>query len=601
MKRNFLILFSVLSLTTISVQSQTYSIVIKGGHVIDPKNNIAQVMDVAINDGKIVLVAKNIDTKKATQVVNARDMYVTPGLIDIHTHDFLGVEPNHQYENGNLAIQPDGFTFRNGVTTVVDAGSSGWRTFPTFKAQTIDQSKTRVLAFLNIVGEGMRGGYEQNANDMDAKMSALVAKEYKNIIVGFKLAHFEGHDWTPADRAVEAGNLAGGIPVMVDFGGSNPPLSIEELFMKHLRPGDIFTHCFAQLINSREYILDLQTKKIKPFVWEARKRGIIFDVGYGGISFSYSQAIPALNEGFYPNSISTDLHVGSMNAAMKDMLTTMSKFMAMGMDLKSVITASTWNPAKEIKHEELGNLSVGSGADVAILNIRKGKFGLFDYTGYKIEADKKFECELTIRDGKIVYDLNGIANPVVTSINSLVDGKINKNENLAKWYDSKVWLNGVPLISHESINQQEFSKQYHKNKIWWDEAFGFLKTHDLANLKPGSYVIDSGNVIATVSEMPAKDIDQVNWEAHRTFNDLQYIIKGKVRMGIASISDLNSIVKVPYDNKTDNENFSVSGEKYYDAEPGTFFIFSPQDIHRPAIKVAGYDVIKKIVIKVRVP
>ena len=152
------------------------------------------------------------------------------------------------------------------------------------------------------------------------------------------------------------------------------------------------------------------------------KRGIVFDVGYGGISFAFSQAIPAIKEGFYPNSISTDLHVGSMNAAMKDMLTTMSKFMGMGMDLKSVITASTWNPAKEIHREELGNLSVGSGADVAILNIRKGKFGLFDYTGFKIETDKKLECELTVRDGKIVYDLNGIANPIVIS-NSRADRK----------------------------------------------------------------------------------------------------------------------------------------------------------------------------------
>lgn len=415
MRKKTVILFFILSLTIMAVQSQTYSIVIKGGHVIDPKNNIDQVMDVAINDGKIVLVEKNIDTKNAIQVVNATDRIVTPGLIDMHTHVFWGVEPDHQYENGNLAIQPDGFTFRNGVTTIVDAGSSGWRTFPAFKAQTIDQSKTRVLAFLNIVGEGMREGYEQNANDMDPKITALVARKYKDIIVGIKLAHFEGHDWTPTDRVVEAGNLAGGLPVMVDFGGSIPPLPIEELFMKHLRPGDIFTHCFAQL-KPREYLVDLPTNKIKPLVWEARKKGIKFDVGYGGISFSYSQAIPAIKEGFYPDFISTDLHVGSMNAAMKDMLTTMSKFLVLGMDLKSVITASTWNPAQEIKHEELGNLSVGSGADVAILNIRKGKFGLFDYTGYKIETDQKLECEMTIRDGKIVYDLNGIANPIVAPL-----------------------------------------------------------------------------------------------------------------------------------------------------------------------------------------
>jgi dihydroorotase len=409
MKKIFLLIS--LSLPFMLIHAQPYAIVIKDGRVIDPKNNIDAVMDIAINDGKIIQVAKNIDSKGAIQVINAKGLIVTPGLIDIHSHNFWGTEPDHQYENGNLALPPDGFTFRNGVTTVVDAGSSGWRTFPTFKSQTIDVSKTRVLAFLNIVGEGMRGGYEQNVNDMDSRMSSLVAKRYKDYVVGFKVAHFEGHDWTPVDRGVEAGKQAGGIPIMVDFGGSTPPLPIEELFMQHLRPGDIFTHCFGQLA-TREYIVDIQTNKVKPFVLQAQKRGIVFDVGYGGISFAFSQAIPAIKEGFYPNSISTDIHVGSMNNAMKDMLTTMSKFMAMGMDLKSVITASTWNPAKEIKHEELGNLSVGAGADVAILNIREGKFGLFDYTGYKIETDKRLECEVTIRDGKIVYDFNGIANPI---------------------------------------------------------------------------------------------------------------------------------------------------------------------------------------------
>jgi dihydroorotase len=225
------------------------------------------------------------------------------------------------------------------------------------------------------------------------------------------LAHFNGPDWTPVDNAIEAGKLAGGLPVMVDFGGSNPPLSIEELFMKHFRPGDIFTHCFAQL-KGREFIVDTVTKKIKPFVLEARKKGIVFDVGYGGISFAYSQAIPAVKSGFYPTTISTDIHTGSMNNAMKDMLTTMSKFLAMGMDIQSVIKASTSVPAQVINREELGNLSVGSDADIALLSIREGKFGFFDYTGYKLTHNKKLECEMTIRGGKIVYDLNGSANPV---------------------------------------------------------------------------------------------------------------------------------------------------------------------------------------------
>jgi biofilm protein TabA len=179
------------------------------------------------------------------------------------------------------------------------------------------------------------------------------------------------------------------------------------------------------------------------------------------------------------------------------------------------------------------------------------------------------------------------------------------NEHISKndtqWYQSKEWLNGLQLTPHESINRQEFSRQYHENKTWWDEAFNFLKTHDLAELRPGKYVIDSNNVFATVSGLNPDSKDQVKWEAHRNFNDLQYIIKGKAEMGIASSSSSKELVTVPYDPKTDNENFTVTGEKYYDAVPGTFFIFSPKEMHRPAFKVDGYNDIKKIVIKVRVP
>lgn len=410
--KKLLCFFASLFLISLLGFGQSYDIVIRNGHVIDPKNNIDAVMDIGIRGGKIATVAKKVDTSKAIQVVDAKGFIVTPGLIDIHTHDFFGTEPDHYLSNGLDAIAPDGFTFRTGVTTVVDAGSSGWKSFALFKKNIIDNSKTRILVMLNIVGEGMRGGpWEQDRRDMDGRLTAMLARANAKIVVGIKTAHFEGHDWTAVDQAVEAGKLAN-IPVMVDFGGSTPPLSIEELFMKHLRPGDIFTHCYAQL-RTRESIVDTLTWKIKPFVFEARKRGIIFDVGYGGISFAFSQAIPALQQGFAPNSISTDLHTGSMNNAMKDLLNVMSKFMAMGMDLQSVINASTWNPAREIKHEELGNLSVGAGADIAILNLRKGKFGFFDYVGRKIEADQKLEAEMTILGGKIVYDLNGIADPVI--------------------------------------------------------------------------------------------------------------------------------------------------------------------------------------------
>ncbi len=410
--QKLLILFISLTISGLAI-GQTYNIVIKGGHVIDPKNNINAVMDVAVKDGKIAMVAKNIDAREGRQVVDAKGMYVTPGLIDMHVHVYHGTILDHQYCNGPNSVVPDGFTFRSGVTTVVDAGCAGWRSFPEFKRNIIDRSQTRVLALLNIVGDGMRGGpAEQNLKDMEPVRTGEYAKKHSEDIVGIKLAHYTGYEWEPTDKTVEAGRIAD-MPVMIDFGGAEPPLPIEELFMKHLRPGDIFTHCFAQLGSGREYVVDPDAGKVKPFVWDAVKRGIIFDVGYGGISFAYSQGIPAIKSGLYPHVISTDLHTGSMNAAMKDLVTTMSKFLAMGMDLQSVIKATTSEPARVIKREELGNLSVGSDADVTILNLRKGKFGLFDYTGYKLESDQKLECEMTIRGGRIVYDLNGIANPVI--------------------------------------------------------------------------------------------------------------------------------------------------------------------------------------------
>jgi len=412
------LLFSTffLLLASSEIKSQTYTIVIKGGHVIDAKNNIDGIMDVAINEGKIAQVAKNIDAKQGRQIVDAKGMYVTPGLIDMHGHVFAGTEPDHYLSNGLVAVAPDGFTFRVGVTTIVDAGGAGWKSFATFKKNIIDNSQTRVLSFLNIVGEGMRGGaYEQNANDMDPKMAAMIARQNRALIVGFKVAHYEAGEWTAVDRAVEAGKLAN-LPVIVDFGGddTHAPLSIEELFFKHLRPGDIYTHVFTEL-DRRDPVVDLKTRQLRPFVVDAQKRGIIFDVGYGGGSFDFRQALPALKSGFYPNTMSTDLHGGSMNGAMKDMLNVMSTFVAMGMKIPAVIKAATWAPAQAIKREELGNLSVGSVADVSVLNVLEGSFGFWDRMGYKLPGKQKFQCEMTIRAGRIVYDLNGIATPVIVN------------------------------------------------------------------------------------------------------------------------------------------------------------------------------------------
>lgn len=413
MRKNiFTIAFLLFVHHSFSQTIDTVDVLIRGGKIIDPKNNINAVMDLAIRSGKIIRVGKNIEASFVKKVVEAKGLIVAPGLIDIHGHVFHGTQPDHYLSDGLSALPPDGFTFRSGVTTIVDCGGAGWKNFETFKKNVILPSKTRVLSFINIVGEGMRGGkYEQDLDDMDPKMAAQTALQNKDLVVGFKLAHFSGHNWTPTDKVSAAGKLAN-LPVIIDFGGAKPALSIEELFTKHLRPGDIYTHTYASLDGSRETVVDESTNTLRPFVLEAQKNGIIFDVGYGGASFNFTQAIPALKAGFYPNTISTDLHTGSMNTSMKSQLDVMSKFMLMGMPVQDVIKASTWNAAQAIKRTELGNLSVGAAADVCILGIRKGDFGFYDKTGYKLKGNQRLECEMTIRAGDIVYDMNGIAIPV---------------------------------------------------------------------------------------------------------------------------------------------------------------------------------------------
>lgn len=413
------VLFFALFLFPYVSQGQQIDLLLKGGHVIDPKNKIDYKMDVAIVGGKIYKVAADIPVNTAKKTVNVSGLYVTPGLIDIHGHVFHGTKQDHYLSNGLDALPPDGFTFRSGVTTIADAGGSGWKNFDIFKKNVIDQSATRVLAFINIVGEGMRDlvAYEQNTSDMDAKLTSSIANKYKDIIIGVKLAHYIGHDWSPADKAVEAGRIAN-IPVMIDFGKANPPLPIEDLFMKHLRPGDIFTHAYrydqeydrdGKMVEHKQAIVDIKTKKVKPFVFEARKRGIIFDVGHGGGSFMWNQAIPAMQQGFAPDVLSSDLHTGSMNGGFKDMANLASKFLNIGMSLQDVIAATTWKPANVIKRTELGNLSEGMEADIAVFNLRTGDFGFSDSNGTSIKGKQKLEAELTIRNGKIVWDLNAIS------------------------------------------------------------------------------------------------------------------------------------------------------------------------------------------------
>ena len=392
-----------LLLLTTFTRAQEIDLLLKNGLVIDPANNVNARLDVAIADGKIVKVAPGIATDKAKKVMDVTGLYICPGLIDIHTHVFVGSKPD-TFADGILSLSPDDFTFRSGVTTVVDAGTSGWRNFPVFKDQVIDRSKTRILAFLNIAGAGMSGKQTQeDIDDMDPTKAVAAIQKYPDIIVGIKIGHYEGTEWTPFENALAAANESN-VPLLVEC--HLPQYTLEDQ-LNRMRAGDIITHSFEK-VSERMSVIDEQGN-VRPFVRDAQKKGILFDVGHGGAGFWFSEAIPALQQGLAPNSFGTDLHRFSMNAGMKDMLNMMSKYLSMGMTKEDIIVRATWAPAKAIKRTDLGQLSEGAVADVAVLSLRNGNFGFVDAGGNKIEGKQKFEAELTIRAGKIVWDLNGLS------------------------------------------------------------------------------------------------------------------------------------------------------------------------------------------------
>ena len=387
-----------------SAQTQTqpsYDLLLKGGHVIDPKNKIDKVTDIAVAGGKIARIGDAIPASAAKKVIALKGLYVTPGLIDIHTHLF----PRHVLPPGSPpseGIEPDTFSFRGGVTTMVDAGSTGWKEFPEFKKRVIEPSKTRVLAFLNIVGAGMGTGNDDNLAEMTASEAAAMAKANPGLIVGFKSAHYSGPGWESVDNAVAAGKLTN-LPVMVDFGRISATRNIDALFADHLRPGDIYTHCFS---SHREETLRDGT--LNPAMVAGRKRGIIFDVGFGSLSFFWFVAVPAYQAGFHPDSISSDLHKMNMNEGMKDMPNMMSELMSLGSSLQEVVEMASWAPAKEIQHPELGNLDVGAEADIAVLAMERGRFRFMDSVGAARSGDRRLTSVLTLRKGQVMWDRDGL-------------------------------------------------------------------------------------------------------------------------------------------------------------------------------------------------
>jgi dihydroorotase len=374
---------------------EIYDLLLKNGHVIDPKNKRNGRLDIAITGNRISKIAAGIPAAHARRVVELSDYYVTPGLIDIHAH--------FDSQGAPLNLNPDHNALRNGVTTAVDAGSSGAKNFEQFKTKVIDHSKTRILAFLNIVGAGMYGPeVENNVSEMDPEAAARMVQKYPGTIVGIKTAHFQPPTWDAVDRAVKAAELSKTI-VMVDF-HPKPGRGYRELILEHMRPGDIHTHFYGRLTPQ----LDAQ-KKVQDYMWAARKRGVLFDVGHGSGSLWFRIAVPAIKQGFLPDTISTDIHKSSIMLPRATMTNVMSKFLAMGLSLEQVIERSTINPAKAIRRPELGSLEEGGMADIAVLEVRKGQFPLLDSGHGKLTADRDLRCVLTVRNGDVVWDTQGLS------------------------------------------------------------------------------------------------------------------------------------------------------------------------------------------------
>jgi dihydroorotase len=376
-----------------SAYAQQYDIVLRGGRVIDPASGVDARMDVAVTGDRIVSIKADILATQARRVVDVSGLYVVPGLIDLHAHVF-------GYEG---SLVPDDTALPAGTTTIVDAGGSGWRTFDEFRRTVIGPSKTRVLALINIVGKGMVGEpYESDIEDMDSAKTAEAILRNKGVIVGIKTAHFAKPGWVAIDRAVDAGRKAG-VPVMVDdkiF--TNSGRTTKEELLEHLRPGDIHTHMY----NDRQIeLIDRFTGKVQPWMIEARRRGVFFDVGHGGGSFLWTVAARAVAQGFVPDSISTDLHKGSVDIQQSDMPNVMSKMMLLGMSFHDVLVRSTMNPAKEIgRYPELGTLGAGRVADITVLEEQNGVFAFKDSWPAKRLGTKRLECVLTVRGGKVVYE-----------------------------------------------------------------------------------------------------------------------------------------------------------------------------------------------------
>ena len=357
-----------------------FDLVIKGGTVLDPSQNLRAARDVGIRFGVVEAIEANIPAEKALRLLDARSKTVTPGLIDLHAHVF-------PYGSG-IGIPADELVPHQGTTTAVSAGDAGANNLAVFRRHVVAQTRTRLYAFVHIANMGLTGFpvpelFNINYAQVDAAAKALA--ENSDICLGVKVRMSENvvaaHGLEPLRRAIRACEIAGtGGKVMCHIGGVQT-LSMMSEVLDALRPGDILTHCYSGAPNVAGQGTNIvQEGRLLPAALAAKQRGVIFDVGHGGGSFDYTIAEAAIQQGAPPDTISSDIHVFSGNSPGMPFLTwVMSKFLNMGFTLEQIIAMATVNPAKAINRQaKLGTLQLGAPADLTLLDVVEGPVSFVD-------------------------------------------------------------------------------------------------------------------------------------------------------------------------------------------------------------------------------
>jgi dihydroorotase len=365
-----------------------FDLILKGGHVIDPSQGLDGVMDVGFIGGKVARIGSNLPAEGPTDIRDVSGRIVTPGLIDLHTHVYWG--------GTSLGIDAEDFCRRSGVTTCIDTGSAGPGNFAGFRRHVIEKSAVRILAYLHVSFAGIYAfsktimvGESEEIRLLAPADAVAVAAANPDVIIGIKVRvglHASGRSGVaPLDMALQAANEAG-LPLMCHI--DHPPPSYEEV-LERLRPGDVLTHAFRPFPNAPITVQG----RVKDAVLRARERGVRFDIGHGKGSFAFKTARAMLANGFYPDTISSDVHALCIDGPAFDQVTTLSKFLCMGMPLDAVIAASTVNAAMALKRPELGTLKAGSVGDATILSIKEGEFDYVDVTGEHMTGNRRIVSE----------------------------------------------------------------------------------------------------------------------------------------------------------------------------------------------------------------